>query len=290
MRRIISSHKARKLHAQGAQRAHNRRVLFRKVVIGGALIIGGYSLFPYLKRKGTEWYHIHEQEKIRAAGNITLTQARQYPALRQAFLDQRAGTNHIPYCEGVFYDHEGTRLQAFYALTGTGETTIGEKGIRNGMYDFKTPNILNKADQGNKTPILVGRGAFENPKLSYLTEGDFKHLILAHEAHHCRQKGEGLLGTSGEELLQGLEQKNLFPAFLYHIAEHDAYAHDLPRLLKGEFNASPTYIFKAKRKFITNGHNLVKASRFARPLELRLFYKIMDKVQQEPLLNDVRLE
>lgn len=267
------------------RRMQSRRQLLAALGIG----VGGVAAAFLLLGTGSALrMNKSAPSAVPSSGMITFDNARSTHSLRQQFLDQLVSTNQIPYCTGVVYDHDGSKIQAYFQSVGATEFIGGKASVfHNGNYDIKTPDVLNRAGQGHAVPIFVGRQPFEANSFSYMNAEDLRHIIVAHEGQHCQQHAKGLPYLSPSETLAGLQEGKIHPIFLYHIGEHDAYLHDLPRLLRGEFKASEYHINDAKQRFIQNGLNLTKASRVARPLELRLFYGVMDAVQKEPLLHDI---
>lgn len=266
-------------------RAQSRRRFMTGVALGtGALGLGllGFGI------RSVYHTNVPSSPISPAQRELTIDDARKYPELRQAFIDQLIRTNQIPHCSGVVYDHEGDKIQAYFASVGATEFIGGEHSVfAQGNYDLKTPDVLNQAGQGHPTFIFIGRQPFEHRSFSYMTAEDLRHVIVAHEGHHCQQHAQGLPYLSPQETLQGLERGQIHPLFLYHIAEHDAYVHDLPRLLRGEFKGSEYHMNDAKARFMENSLNLTKASRIARPLELRLLYGVQEAIAREPLLQDI---
>ncbi len=93
--------------------------------------------------------------------------------------------------------------------------------------------------------------------------------------------------ASPEEILSGLNSGKLHPLILYHVSEYDAYIHDLPRVLRGEFKVSKYHLEDSKYRFIKTGHELTLASRIARPLELRIIQSLQEATSKVPELRDV---
>ncbi len=277
-----------------AQSAHSRRrfITYGAVGLGLTGVALGLGGVWYGTRKATSLVapvakSVPAQQ--RSALAVTFTDAQKDPTLRQAYLTQLIGTNTIPFCTGVVYDHDGSAMQGYYKKVGATDFIQKVDVVRGGDYDMKTPDVLNTAGRGESVPIFVGRQLFDAQAFAYMVPEDIRHVLIAHEGHHCHQHAQGLSYLSPEGALQGLNDETIHPTFWYFIAEQDAYLHDLPRLLRGEFKGSEYHVNDSKRRFIENGLNLTKASRIARPLELRLFQGVMEAIQKEPLLQDISI-
>ncbi|MSS75097.1 hypothetical protein EXS73_02705 [Candidatus Pacearchaeota archaeon] len=267
----------------------SRKKVRRMVAYGVAGIAAGLLLLPVAKRGIHEVARLYAEHHVAGLrqGTITYDDARRHPTLRQQFINQILGTNQIPHCSGVVYDHDGNVMQDYYVRVGATDFVQKVDASKGGDYDMKTPNVLNRMGNGESVPILVGRKPFEDPSFAYMTAEDLRHVLIAHEGHHCTQHARGTFTLSPQEILAGLNERSIHPTFFYFVAEQDAYVHDLPRLLRGEFKGSEYHINDSKRKFMDNSLNLTKASRIARPLELRLLQGVHEAIAQEPLLQDL---
>ncbi|MBI3334444.1 twin-arginine translocation signal domain-containing protein [Candidatus Pacearchaeota archaeon] len=212
---------------------------------------------------------------------------------RQRFIDELLQDSEIPFCSGVVYDHTGSKIIRFYTEatrdSDEKDTFIGGEAeeFAGGDYDVKTPDVLQTAGQGESVPIFIGRQLFDSPLFSYYTSEDIRHILIAHEGHHCLQHAKGMKFISPKEILQGLDSEQLHPSLLYYAMEYDAYIHDFPRALRGEFKVSRHHLEDWKRRFVETRNRFESARKIARPLELRIIHSLQEAASTIPELNNL---
>ena len=232
--------------------------------------------------------------------NISLDDARRESTKRQTFLNELVKGIEIPYCDGVFYDHSGELILNYFDEE-IKKTTLGKKvevlyigeqrkAFENGQYDVKTPSVLDRSEEGRKSPIFVGRKFFEDHSINYLTKEDMKEIIVSHEGEHVIQHALGVPNLKKEFILNAIEKDELNPTVLYHLFEYDAYSKELPRLLSKEFQASWFHFNNIKAQFILTGFGLTKSTQNASQLQQLLIQNIHMQTYQNPVLRDITVD
>ncbi len=227
---------------------------------------------------------------------VSLEEARKNPEKRQAYLNWLLRTNQIPYCSGVIYDHDGSKIVEYVKA----EVQLIEKNpkleeimhpyenaFKGGNYDAKTPEILELSGLNKKSKIFIGRKMFE--EFGYLTEEDIKHIIVAHEGRHTEQHAKGLEYISKDRLLEAVHNNLIDNKVLYSIFEYDAIGYGLRRILSMEFPVSGFYSNMVKSDFINNGFFLTKSSINGSEFQRELIVEIHQRIGKEEL-RDVSVD
>jgi hypothetical protein len=293
MGRFISPGRAarEKRAAEEALASRRRFLRLGLLALGG---LGALTALTPLAFRGVRTLQRNREITKLLGGTITFDQARQYHELRQPFLDQILGTNQIPYCSGAIYDHDGGKLITWSERSsaqrgGINKTIGGElETFRGGMYDIKTPEILNDAGSKGKVPIFVGRLPFSaDTSFSLFTAEDLAHCIRYHEGRHCVQHGEGLPFVAPALFLDGVKKGLIRPSIAYHLGELDA--------LGAEISATQTnqglgafYPLESKAKYMDThrGLSLVLAHGPS-SLEQQIILDAFRLMSTNPSLQDI---
>lgn len=292
MVRFKSPGKVAREQRQREAREASRRQFMRAGLYGLIGIAGSFALVPTAVKHARQWHTSRQIASLRAEP-ITLAQARAHPELRQHYLDQLIGTNQIPYCTGVVYDHDGSKIIGFYEQAHASRGGIAEvigpaiASFRGGMYDLKTPDILNDAGKEGSLSIFVGREVFEGSAFAYFTEPDLAHCIRYHEGRHCVQHAQGLPFIAPAQLLEGLNQRTIHPLTAYHLAEYDALAHELKAGLTHE-QLGERYVHETRAKYVKTGHDLsLRTAQTSSALERELIPRALEVTYRTTGLRDI---
>ena len=245
----------------------------------------------------TTGYLLRDKHKISDNSNVSSISQTENDtkSLRQRRIDSIIGNAKIPYCSGVIYDEDGSKIISFYEENmvrspddgKTNKFVGGFEEFRGGDYDFKTPDVLEWSGKGESIPIFIGRKLFEDQSFQYLTSEDIRHIVCAHEATHCKQHAEGFPYITSNELINGLRDGEIREMSAYYAFEYDAYCDDLPRAINGEFKVSERYLNEKKKMFIQTGHGLNLAHKTASSLEQKLIEGALEKDADIPELRDI---
>ncbi len=179
---------------------------------------------------------------------------------RQRYLEDILQGREMPWCLGVVYDKDGSKIIAFIRTEIKAlekdelivEESIKEyeKLFKGGNYDAKTPEILELSETNRKTKIFVGRQFFEDLRFLYLTANDLECIIANHENQHTRQYANGLKLKDKNSVLKGIHSGLIDKTVYYHLGELDADYHELKNIFSGEFKVSERYRGEVQKKFL----------------------------------------
>jgi hypothetical protein len=104
------------------------------------------------------------------------------------------------------------------------------------MYEASTPEVLDTAGKGEKSPIFFGKKLFVDPAFKSFTKDDYK-LIIMHEHRHARQHALGYDGVDMPELIKNFRNGSIDSKVFWAASELDANAEEL-RLIRTGYPAS----------------------------------------------------
>ena len=237
------------------------------IVVGtlSAAVLGYVTYYSYSNYSTSEPVQVinESQEAFVYSLENRLNVARKDYPKRQYYLNNLLQGITIPYCSGVIYDHDGSKildyLRSEMESFGIPKKELEEEiikfqelQVKGGYYNANTPEILQLSGMNRDSKIFIGRRIFEFEELTYLTGEDIKHIIVAHEGRHVIQHAKGL-GYLDREILFDSRNKGLIERkVVYEVAELDANYYGLKRILSGEFRVSKAYFEQTKHSFLLN--------------------------------------
>ena len=209
-------------------------------LIGGAVLTAVIAI-PVIYTS----HHRENNNPITVGAGSVAEDSRVISEKRQVYLDDLLKGIEIPFCSGVFYDHDGSKIVDYLI------SEVQDKGMpldnqtinfykekfRNGNYNSEVPEIFDFSEKGKKSPIFVGRTLFKNKTGSL----DFKYILVAHEGRHAEQHARGIGYFNKEELIEGVNTGAIKHPVLYEVCELDANYHALKRIKSGEFKVDRAY-------------------------------------------------
>ena len=219
--------------------------------------------------------------------HITLQEARKEQSKRQGFLDDLLSKEKIPYCSGVVYDNDGTKLERYVSneissfSQNSRERNVGDyrASITKGLYNAMTPEVFQLSGLNRPSKIFVGRLIFEGKGFEYIGTNEFKHIITVHEAVHARQHALGLSISNKRDILIALENGSLNENVLYRVFELEANYEGLKKIMDGKRKVNPLFEREIKRKFVEDCQYLIKASKFSSEYQKNLIIESLDKTK-----------
>lgn len=256
----------------------NKGLFYRKLAL--------YLSVPLIFAIGTYYSRLRNCEELKITSNqICLPSPFEIKDsnLRQGYLEEIIKGRDMPWCSGVVYDSDGSKIINFIRTeVGTlekDESVIDEsikeyeKLFQGGYYDAKTPEILELSGTKRKTKIFVGRQFFEDSKLAYISSKDFESIIANHENHHTIQYATGLGLKDKSSILNGVNLGLISKTVYYHLGELDADYHELRNIFSGEFKVSQSYREDVKKKFLLDYIILYTSLKKSSPLQKELIEK-----------------
>ena len=262
----------------------SRRKFLTILGLAGAAVVS-YSAIRWIsedsldKARRDPEYH---QDTILASED-SLDRARRDSEKRQEYLLDLVDINEIPYCSGIVYDHNGTKiiehikleLEDYEGPAYSLDEVIAphEKQFKDGDFMARVPDIFDLSGRGRHTKIFMGRVLFEDQET---TPPDLKHTIVAHEGRHVLQYAKGLEFMEKEILLKGFRVGLIHRPVLYEVGELDANYHGLKRIDSGEFKVTEGYHQFVIRKYNTNKNKLKSILNRSSDIQKRLINNALE--------------
>ncbi|MBI5393320.1 hypothetical protein HZA96_05615 [Candidatus Woesearchaeota archaeon] len=208
--------------------------------------------------------YLSPEEKV-----ITLAAAKADSTKRQAYLDKLVAASKIPFCNGIVYDNDGSKIlrytkqdliaQNLDAKTIDSLINARKQDLKERLYLAITPHSYFTRGRDESGKIFIGPDLFDRE--AYQIDGDYKATI-AHEARHLLQHAKGLpfdylLGENkgDESKIKELIFKGELRIYCFEmVGELDAYYETLQRIQKKEFLVSDMHL----ESIINNYRNLRK--------------------------------
>lgn len=269
------------------------RKLVLTAVIGGA-VLAGIVFFPQQSTPSSHNAEVAQhkliQQRKKPSEVIDHTQ-------RQAYLDNLLQGIELPYCSGVIYDNDGSKIVDYIEselsirLSRINDSTfkdisreealaqempLHERLYNGGWYGAKVPEVVELSDEEKNSPIFVGRRYFEDDSFDHLTANDLSHLIAVHENKHVLQHAFGLPFASSDEIINGFAQEILRKDVFYSLSELDALYHELRGISQHQNLFSPEYFSSTQEKYIDHYLLLQNALPSASGLEKKMINKAFD--------------
>ncbi len=275
----------------------NKSSSIKKFIFGVAvvsLLFGGFFI------KKDSFFSKKQNNNFITSDFVSFENAREDWAKRQNFLNRILKDYTIPYCSGVFYDHEG-KLIVDYVKSELFNSGLEGKSlddyVRNyasvyigGDFDAKTPEIFELSGEGRHSKIFIGRKIFGN-EFNFLTENDLIAMIVGHEGRHVQQHAEGFSYYDKYQIINGLRENKIRNDVLYLAMEHDAEYRELSRILLGEFDVSNYYKNLTTLRAMQYSQALIKFNvNAASSIEEGLIFNAHQSVFRDLILQDIKVD
>ncbi len=204
---------------------------------------------------------------------------------RQEYLDNLLRGITIPYCSGVVYDHDGTKIieyirsELIEAGASKEDITLHlneyKDSFSDGDYDAKVPKLLQLAAMNRASKIFIGRKLFEEYSL---LDSDVRN-ILYHEGRHAVQQAKGSDFIPNGQLIEAINNKQIDLRVFYEIEELDANFHAINEVLSGKERVSKPYFMNNRlRNYIGNRLFLQEAEEKSSNLQKLFIRRAFEKV------------